>query len=90
MVQGARASLHHIERRRDPRGVWANRLRLKRGSYIAAVAIANKNARVMWALLTRGERYSETPAHRPQSGLHMKLEQRRKLPRRAQGRGRKD
>jgi transposase len=83
MVQGARASLRHIERRRDPRGVWANRLRLKRGSYIAAVAIANKNARVMWALLTRGERYRETPAHRPQSALHMKLEQRRKLPRRA-------
>ena len=28
MVQGARASLRYIERRRDPRGVWANRLRL--------------------------------------------------------------
>ena len=83
MVQGARASLRYIERRRHPRGIWANRLRLKRGSYIAAVAIANKNARVMWALLTRGESYSENPARRPQSALPIKLERPRKLPRRA-------
>jgi hypothetical protein len=29
--------------RRDPRGVWANRLRAKRGSSNPAVAIANKS-----------------------------------------------
>jgi hypothetical protein len=56
---------------------------LKRGSYIAAVAIANKNARVMWALLTIGESYSEAPARRPQSALHIKLERSRRVPRRA-------
>jgi hypothetical protein len=48
MVQGARTSLRYIERRRDPISLWANRLRSNRGSYIAAVTIANKNARVMW------------------------------------------
>jgi hypothetical protein len=82
MFQGARASLRYIERRRDPRSVWANRLRLKRGSCITAVAIANKNARVMWALLTRGESYSETPVHRPSSTLRIEVERPRKVPRR--------
>ena len=75
--------MRYLDRRRDPRGVWANRLRAKRGSHIAVGANANKNARVMWALLTRGESYSETPAHRPQSALHLKLERPRKVPRRA-------
>jgi transposase len=83
MVQGARASLRYIERRRDPRGVWANRLRLKRGSYIAAVAIANKNARVMWALLTRGENYRAEPARRPSSTLTVKSDHLQRKPRRA-------
>ena len=83
LVQGARSSMRYLDRRRDPRGVWANRLRAKRGSHIAPVAIANKNARVMWALLTRGESYRETPARRPQSALHIKLERPRKVPRRA-------
>jgi transposase len=83
LVQGARSSMQYLDRRRDPRGVWANRLRAKRGSYIAAVAIANKNARVMWALLTRGESYSETPARRSPSALRIKPEQRQREPRRA-------
>ena len=83
MVQGARSSLRYIERRRDPRGFWANRLRLKRGSYIAAVAIANKNARVMWALLTRGETYRAEPARRSSSMLTVKSDQLQRKPRRA-------
>ncbi|HZQ45032.1 MAG TPA: IS110 family transposase [Acidobacteriaceae bacterium] len=83
MVQGARASMRYLDRRRDPRGIWANRLRLKRGSYITAVAIANKNARVMWALLTRGESYRETPAQRAPSTLRVTVGRRREVPRRA-------
>jgi transposase len=80
---GARASLLYIERWRDPRGVWANRLRLKRGSYIAAVAIANKNARAMWALLTRGESYRTEPARRSSSTVTVKSDHPRRIPRRA-------
>ena len=34
----------------EPQQVW-------RGPNIAAVALANKNARVLWALLTRTEEY---------------------------------
>jgi transposase len=36
-------------------------MRERRGTNIAAVALANKNARVLWALLTHEEDY-RTPA----------------------------
>jgi transposase len=65
MVHGARAAMRNLERRRDPRSVWAGRLKLRRGANIATVALANKNARVIWALLTRGEKYCATPHPAP-------------------------
>lgn len=61
MVHGARAAMCNLERRRDLRSVWAGRLKRRRGANIATVALANKNARVMWSLLTRGEKYCVTP-----------------------------
>ena len=44
-------------RRRDRRGVWIAALSDRRGPNIAAVALANKNARALWALLIRTEEY---------------------------------
>jgi transposase len=61
LVHGARSAMRTIERRHTARGVWAGRLKLRRGSNVAAVALANKNARVRWALLTKGETYRPTP-----------------------------
>jgi transposase len=57
LVHGARSALWTIEQRRSARGVWAARLKLRGGTNIAAVALANKNARVLWALLRRGDSY---------------------------------
>ncbi len=57
LIHGARATLHRAEHKRDPRSIWASRLKLERGANVAAVALANKNARIIWALLTRGEHY---------------------------------
>ena len=37
------------------------RIKLARGYNKAAVALANKKARIMWALLTRGENYRPAP-----------------------------
>ncbi len=45
------------QRRRHRRSIWASKLKLARGFNVAAVALANKNARIIWALLTRGENY---------------------------------
>ncbi len=57
LIHGARSALCRVERRRDRRSIWASRLKLARGFNVAAVALANKNARIIWALLTRGDNY---------------------------------
>jgi transposase len=57
LIHGARASLRWCERKRDPRSRWLAKLAARRGPNVAAVALANHNARVMWALLSRSDRY---------------------------------
>ena len=61
LIHGARSALRYARRRRDRRSLWAEALRDRRGPNIAAVALANKNARTLWALLSRAETY-RTPA----------------------------
>ena len=39
-------------------------LKARRGPNVAAVALANRNARVLWALLRRGEDYRPRTAQR--------------------------
>ena len=45
------------DRRTDPLGKWICRLKTERGANKAAVALANKTARVVWALLARDQDY---------------------------------
>lgn len=51
LVHGARSVLRHLEHRPDQADSWLKRLMLRRGKNVAAVALANKNARIAWALL---------------------------------------
>jgi transposase len=39
LVHGARSAMRTIERRHTARAVWAGRLKLRRGSNVAAVAL---------------------------------------------------
>ena len=41
----------------DQLSCWANELRERRGFNRATVAVANKNARIIWAVLRTGEPY---------------------------------
>ncbi len=54
LVMGARAVLRMASGRTDKMSRWALALKERRGYHRAAVAIAAKNARIMWALLARG------------------------------------
>ena len=65
LVHGARAAVYTSERRRDAQSVWVSRLKLRRGANVATVALANKNTRVLWKLLTSGERYRSLPPPSP-------------------------
>jgi transposase len=57
LIHGARSAVRAIERRKDPCGLSIGRLKARRGPNVAAVALANRNARVLWALLKRAEDY---------------------------------
>ncbi len=57
LIHGARAAARVAERRLDARSIWISRLKQRSGPNVAAVALANKNARVMWALLARNQSY---------------------------------
>jgi len=57
LIHGARAAVSVAERKGDARSIWVSRLKLRGGPNVAAVALANKNARVLWALLARNDSY---------------------------------
>ena len=56
LVHGARAVLGR-GREDDPLVRWARALQARRGHNIAVVALANKLARIVWAVLSRREPY---------------------------------
>lgn len=61
LVVGAMAVIRHAERH-GTRRPWLIQLLARRATKVAAVALANKTARMVWALMTSGERYREPAA----------------------------
>lgn len=57
LIHGARSAVAAAKRKSDARSRWINAIAARRGANVAAVALANKNARVLWALMARGEEY---------------------------------
>ncbi len=57
LIHGARSVVRLAAKKNDRRSRWIAALAQRRGNNIAAVALANKNIRVAWALLTREEPY---------------------------------
>jgi transposase len=57
MIHGARAALGKAGGKQDPRSRWLGNLRQRRHPNVAAAALANKNARIVWAMLARDKFY---------------------------------
>ncbi len=57
LVIGATARLRYARTRPTPDAAWINRLLTRRPARLVTVALANKMARVAWALMARGEAY---------------------------------
>jgi transposase len=57
LVHGARATVRHVGTKTDRRSQWIRELVKRRGKNRTAVAVANKNARIVWALLTSHQDY---------------------------------
>ncbi len=60
LVHGARSVVRTAPNKTDPNNQWVNQLRERRGFNRATVAVANKNARIIWAVLRSGEPYRAT------------------------------
>lgn len=60
MVGGARAVVQHADKKEDRLSKWVCGIKGKKGYNIAVIALVNKNLRVAWAVLTKGEDYNIT------------------------------
>ena len=54
LIQAAKSAVMSAHKRDDPISQWVLKLREKSGWQKAAVALANKNARILWAVMTKG------------------------------------
>jgi len=57
LIHGARAVVSHVQRRADRAPGWLTGLLERRHKNVAAVALANKNVRMAWALLANDRDY---------------------------------
>jgi transposase len=57
LIQGAKSAVMTAHRRQDKISQWALALRERSGWQKAVVALANKNARILWAVMTRGQAF---------------------------------
>ena len=57
LVHGARANLRWSRRKKEGRSTWQEALLARRPTNVVLVAMANKTARVVWAMLSRGETF---------------------------------
>jgi transposase len=70
LIQGAKSAVMSAHKRDDPISRWLVQLTARVGWQKACVAMANKNARILWAVMTRQARYD--PRHtsvKPQAKL---------------------
>jgi transposase len=57
LIQAAKSAVLSAHKRSDKISSWLCQLRERSGWQVAAVALANKNARILWALMTKGEAF---------------------------------
>jgi transposase len=63
LIHGARSLVKHLHRENHELGLWITQLELRAHKNVVAVAVANKLARIAWAVLARGDLYrSESTA----------------------------
>lgn len=65
LIYGARAAVLRIKRDRAPIGAWLDALDARAPKNVVVVAMANKLARIAWAVLSSGEDYRPTASMIP-------------------------
>jgi len=62
LIHGARSLLKHLHRENHELGAWMNKLQTRTHRNVAVVAVANKIARIAWAVLARHDVYRPSAA----------------------------
>ncbi|MBT8419647.1 MAG: IS110 family transposase [Gammaproteobacteria bacterium] len=62
LIHGGRSVVQRADKHGDYRSQWVSRLEQRRGKNISAVAVANKNARTAWAILSKKRTYAAASA----------------------------
>jgi transposase len=57
LIHGTRSALKRTAAKTDKKSQWAEQLRARSNNNITAVALANKHARIIWAMLAHGTPY---------------------------------
>jgi len=57
LIHGGRSVVRVAHKHEDKRNQWIGEIKQRRGENISNVAVANKNARIAWALLTKKQDY---------------------------------
>lgn len=60
LVHGARSALLAANKKTDSKSVWLQQLKMRAGANRTAVALANKNARIIWALVANDTFYQKS------------------------------
>jgi transposase len=70
-IQGAKSAVMTADKRDDPNSRWLTQLTARAGWRKACIAMANKNARILWAVMTREDGFDRH---------HISLKQKSKQP----------
>lgn len=62
LVVGATAVIRYTRRKATTVSIWADRLLERKSARLVSVAVANKMARIAWAVMAREENYRAAPA----------------------------
>lgn len=62
LIHGGRSVVRVAHQHEDKRNQWIGEIKKRRGENISNVAVANKNARIAWALLTKKQNYNAVAA----------------------------
>ncbi|NIT61907.1 MAG: IS110 family transposase [Aliifodinibius sp.] len=57
LIHGSRSAMLHTAKRKDRKSQWVEKLKERRNANIAAIALAAKNARIIWSVLSKDEEY---------------------------------
>jgi transposase len=63
LIHGARTVIKTCENKTDNKSQWLIEKKIRIGFNKTAVALANKNARTIWAMVATGESYRKPRAH---------------------------